>query len=249
MYHFPKLHTTSNRSGHVVVQVALMVSLGACGGGGGGSSLSPGPATYNLAAGVSGLVTKGMNANLAISGTLMVKGVATAVTGTGTLALAPAVKAMFNGASAVSQDETVSGTVSGGGQTAPYSANVVDYYDPSTYAFLGETSAQEYDVAQAPITYPTAVMAGSSGALGTVSRYTDNTLGVSLGTSQLSYTIKAPVNASAPATVEITNKIYDTKQALLETDVTDYSLTSTNTMLLVSASAQVNSETLTFTVQ
>ena len=248
MHHCPQAHTRSTWERRMTILLPLIATLSACGGGGGSSTVGPGPSTYDLAAGVSGLVTKGMKANLAISGTLTISGVVTPITGTGTLALTAAASGMFNGASALSQSETVSGTVTGGGQTSPYSASVVGYYASSTFAFLGETSAQEYDVAPAPITYPTSVMAGSSGVLGTVSRYTDSTLGVALGTAQMSYAIKAPVNTSSPATVEFTDKIYDTKSALVETDVTDYSLTTANAMLLVSASVQVGTQLLTFTV-
>jgi hypothetical protein len=126
---------------------------------------------------------------------------------------------------------------------------VVSYHDPGTFALLGEKSNSEFDVAQAPITYPTMVMAGSSGVLGTLSRYQDMTLSTSLGTTQVSYMVKAPASTSAPATVEITDKVMDTSGALKATDVTVYSITSTNTMLPVSASVQIGSDTLTFTVQ
>ncbi len=72
------------------------------------------------------------------------------------------------------------------GQSAPYSTNVTDYYAGSEGAFLGEASSGEYDVAQSPIVFPTMVVGGSSGILGTLSRYTDNTMSVSLGTEQVS---------------------------------------------------------------
>ena len=114
---------------------------------------------------------------------------------------------------------------------------------------LGETSTGEYDVASTPITFPTMVMSGSSGTLGTLSRYTDSTQGVSKGTAQISYLVKAPVDASAPAVVEFTNKVYDTHGALQETEVRDYSLTTANVMLLVSSTVQDVNGTLTVTVQ
>ena len=244
MYHSLKTHIASNRTDRVAMLVPLLVSLGACGGSN-NSNMGPGATSYNLATGVTGLVTNGMIANLGITGTL--SGVS--VTGTGTFSLTPAVNDMFNGASAQSQNETVSGTVTNGTTSLPYSTSVVGYYDPGTFAFLGETSNGEFDVAQAPITYPTMVTAGSSGVLGTLSRYADQTLSTSLGTTQVSYVVKAPASTGAPATVEITDKIMDTSGALKATDVTDYSITSTNTMLLVSASVQIGGDTLTFTVQ
>ena len=60
------------------------------------------------------------------------------------------------------------------GQTTPYSTSVTDYYASSDGAFLGEVSANEYDIAQAPIEFPSTVVGGSSGILGSLSRYTDS---------------------------------------------------------------------------
>lgn len=249
MRHSPRSLTKLMWFGQVLFLLPPIVSLNACGGGGGGSTLAPEPTSYDLAAGVSGLVTKGMKANIALSGTLTIGGVATPVTGTGTVTLTAAASGTFNGVAALSQSESVSATITGGGQSVAYSTNIVDYYDPNTFALLGEVRAPETDVAQAPITYPTTVMAGSNGVLGTLSRYADKTLGVVLGTTQISYVIKAPADSKSPATVEFTDKIYDTHQALQATDVSDYSLTSTNTMLLVSAAVQVGTDSLTLTVQ
>ena len=48
-------------SAGLAVALPLILSLSACGGGGGGgTTLGPGPSTYNIAAGVSGLATHGM---------------------------------------------------------------------------------------------------------------------------------------------------------------------------------------------
>jgi len=231
------------------ILLPMAALLGACGGGGGGDSLAPGPSTYDIAAGVSGLVTKGMNANLAVSGSLTINGVPLPLTGTGTLALAPATTGTFNGAAVKTQAVSINVTVVAGGQSASSSSIVSDHYDPTTFALLGETSPGEYDVAQSPIVFPAMVMAGSKGTLGTLSRYADSTQGVSLGTVQISYLVKAPVNASAPAVVELTNTAYDTHGAIFETEVRDYSLTTANVMLLVSSTVQKGTDTLTVTVQ
>jgi hypothetical protein len=57
------------------------------------------------------------------------------------------------------------------------------------------------------------------------------------------------VDSSNPAKVTLTNKIYDTQNALLETDVTVYSLNTSNVIAFVSASAQTSAGTLTVTAQ
>jgi len=47
----------------------------------------------------------------------------------------------------------------------------------------------------------------------------------------------------------MTTKIYDTQNALIETDVTNYTMTSSNVISLSSATAQTPSGMLSVTVQ
>src|SRR6202034_4341782 len=105
------------------------------------------------------------------------------------------------------QPPTVSGSISAAGQSTPYSTSVTDYYASSDSAFLGEVSASEYDVAQALILFPTMIMGGSSGTLGTLSRYTDSTMSVSLGTAQVSYSTLAPADPGSPIAIAVTTKL------------------------------------------
>jgi hypothetical protein len=225
---------------------AILIS--ACGGGG-YNPAAPSSANFDLQTGMAKMVTNGLSANVALSGTVVVNGVSTAFTGSGTFTRPPAVSATFDGTAALSQTTTIAGTITTNVQTAPYSTNVTDYYASSNSAFLGEVSASEYDVAQAPIVFPTMVVGGSSGTLGTLSRYTDSTMSVSLGTAQVSYLVMAPVDPGSPMGVAVTTKIYDTQNTLLETDVTNYTMTSSNVISLAGASAQNQSGSLTVTVQ
>ena len=93
------------------------------------------------------------------------------------------------------------------------------------------------------------VVAGSSETLGTLSRYTDSTMGILLGTAQVSYSATAPVDPGSPIGVAVTTKIYDKQNTLIETHVTNYTMTSSNVISLSSASAQTQSGMLTVTVQ
>jgi hypothetical protein len=190
-----------------------------------------------------------LSANVALSGTATVNGVSYAFTGSGTFTRPPGVSATFNATLVSSQATTVAGTITVAGQASPYSTSVTDYYASSDSALLGEVSASEYDVAQAPIVFPTMVVAGSSQTLGTLTRYTDSTMSVSLGTAQVSYSATAPVDPGSPIGVAMTTKIYDTQNTLVETDVTNYTMTSSNVISLSSASAQTQSGMLTVTVQ
>jgi len=224
---------------------AILVS--ACGGG--HNAAAPSSASFDLQAGIAKMVTNGLSANVNLSGTVTANGVSTAFTGSGTFNRAPAVSATFNGTAAASQMTTVAGTITAAGQNTPYSTSVTDYYVSGDSAFLGEVSGSEYDVAQAPFSFLTMVVGGSSGTLGTLSRYTDSSMSVSLGTAQVSYAVMAPVDPGSPIGVALTTKIYDMQNTLFETDVTNYTMTSSNVISLSGASAQNQSGMLTITVQ
>jgi hypothetical protein len=220
----------------------------ACGGNG-YNAAAPSSANFDLQTGIAKMVTNGLSANVSLSGMVSVNGVSTTFTGSGTFTRAPAVNATFNGTAASSQTTTVAGTITTAGQTAPYSTSVTDYYASSDDAFLGEVSGSEYDVAQTPLIFPTMVVGGSSGILGTLSRYTNSSMSVSLGTAQVSYSVMAPVDPGSPIGVVVTTKIFDTQNTLIETDVTNYTMTSSSVIALSSASAQNQSGTLMVTAQ
>jgi hypothetical protein len=229
------------------IAACCAVLVSACGGG--KNSGAPSSANYDLRTGIANMVTNGLSANVALSGTASVSGVSHTFTGSGTFTRAPGVSATFNATLASSQMTTVAGTITVAGQASPYSTSVTDYYASSDSALLGEVSGSEYDVAQAPIVFPTMVVAGSSETLGTLSRYTDSTMSVLLGTAQVSYSATAPVDPGSPIGVAVTTKIYDTQNTLIETDVTNYTMTSSNVISLSAASAQTQSGMLTVTVQ
>ena len=227
---------------------SIAFGVAACGGGGGGGYTSPPPpTTYNLQAGVLGALNTGLNSTVTLSGTVVANGTSVPITGTGTWTLAPAISSTFNNTSAMSQTETVSGTVTASGQTKSYSATDTSYYVAADASLLGQVSG-EYDVAQSPITLPTSVVGGSTAVLGTLSRYKDSTLSVPLGTIQFSYAATAPANSVSPLSVAFTTKIYDANNTLLGTSVTTYTLTTTDQLTFVSASAQYASgDSLTVT--
>jgi len=229
------------------IAACFAVLVSACGGG--KYSGAPSSANYDLQTGIANMVTNGLSANVALSGTVKVNGVSQAFTGSGTFTRAPGVSATFNSTLASSQTTTVAGSITVAGQSSPYSTSVTDYYASSDAALLGEVSGSEYDVAQAPIVFPTMIVGGSSGTLGTLSRYTNSTMSTSLGTAQVSYSVMAPVDPGSPIGVALTTKIYDTQNTLIETDVTNYTMTSSNVISLSSASAQTQSGMLTVTVQ
>ena len=233
----------------VAVAGIFAIALTACGGGG-GSAAPPPATTYDLQTGISNLVSQGLTSNVALSGTVIASGQSVSFTGTGTFTLTPSVAATFNNSAAASQTQTLSGTITANGQTVTLpTASVVDYYASGTDAFLGETGSSEYDVAQTPFTYPTMVVGGSAGTLGTISRYSDSTMSVPLGTTEVTYAVTAPVDPGSPVLVKLTNQIKDALGSVTETDVTSYDLSSAGILTFVSASAQTAQGTVLATAQ
>jgi hypothetical protein len=235
-----------------IMLVALAASaLAGCGGGGGSSVVATQPAaTFDLQTGIAGLVMNGQTANVTLSGTA-VSGTSVPFTGTGTLTLASGVSATFNGEGTLSQTETISGTVTASGQSAPYSSSAVDYYATGNSAFVGETipATGEYAVAQTAFTYPITVMAGSSGTLGVTSDYTDSTMSVAEGTTQVSYAVTAIAGSTSSVMVAVTDQVSDTQSNIVETEVTNYSLSDGGVLAWVSATVQNSSGSLTVTAQ
>ena len=104
----------------VVVLGTLAICLAGCGGGGATPST-----TFDLEVGYTNLVKTGRTVNVSLLGTVTVNGVSTQFSGSGTLTFTPSVSASFNNATALSQTESISGTVTASGQSAPYSLSLI----------------------------------------------------------------------------------------------------------------------------
>ena len=94
-----------------------------------------------------------------------------------------------------------------------------------------------------------ALSGGESGTLGSTLRYTDSTMSTSLGTASTTYTTTAPTTSGGPIGITLTTKIYDTTNALQETDTTNYSMSTGNVLSFVSETAQQSQGTITATAQ
>jgi hypothetical protein len=219
------------------------LGLGACGGGGSADQA----AKYNLLAGYTSLVTNGLSSNVTLSGNVVVAGASTPFTGTGTLNMAPSVTATFNGTTGISQAVDIAGSVTANGQSSNIGSSVVNYYSSGVLTMLGAATATEFEVAETAFNYPTTLTTSCSGTLGVLDRYSDNTMSVPMGTVRVTYSCSAPATTGGPLTVQFTDKIYDAVGALAETDVTTYTLTSTNVMAFVSATTQNASGNLSVT--
>ena len=229
------------------VLAALLLS--ACGGGGSGN-LTPSPqGTYDLQTAMTALIESGQSNPVELSGTAIVNGISNTFSGTGTSTLAPGASGMFNGTMATLQTQSIAGTITVAGQKLAYSSSVVNAYEPTSGAILGESQSNEFDVAPAPISIPTTV-GTTSMLLGTLNRYSDSTLSVALGTVQVSVAVTLiPTDAGGPELVQFTYQVFDTNQVLVETDTFTYNLTEDSMLSLNSAAAQSAEGTLNITAQ
>jgi hypothetical protein len=194
-----------------------------------------------------GLVKLGSTASVSLSGTAIVQGVSTPFAGTGTLTLSPAGNGTFNGMAAMLQTQSITGTVMVAGQSTPFSLSTVNAYDAQG-DILGESQSSEFDVAPAPIFIPTYVST-TLDQLGSLTRYSDPQLSSVKGITQLSVVVQLiPVDPGSPEVVQVTAKVYDVNQALVETDNISYQLTTGGVLSFYSETTQSNSGTLTVTL-
>jgi hypothetical protein len=227
--------------------VSLSIALAACGGANNGyMPVTEQASSYDMQAGINNMVAQGLNSTVTLNGTVIVNGVSTAFTGSGTYVRQIAATGTFDGAAAMSQLATTMGTITAAGQMSPYSTSVTEYFSSGSSELLGEDQGSEFDVAQTPFMYPDMIVGGSAGTLGTLNRYTDKTMSVSLGTIKVSYTVMSPVDPGSPIAFSFTYQIYDTQNTLTETDTLTYGMSPvpSSQINFISASAQKPSGTL-----
>lgn len=235
--------------------VVMGLAVTGCGGGGssGGSTMQnlqmPPPGSYDLQKAMVALEASGSSTPVNLSGTAMSGGTSYPFTGTGTLTLASGTSGTFNGGAATLQTMTITGTITVAGKSTAYDSSVVNAYEGATGAILGESESSEFDVASAPIMIPSSV-GTTPMILGTLSRYTDGTLSVALGTTQISVAVQLiPVDPGTREVVEFTFKSYDMSGSPVETDTQSYYLSENSAMSFYGATASNASGSLSVTLQ
>jgi hypothetical protein len=190
------------------------------------------------------VVRSGLSARVTLSGSAL-----GGLTGTGTFDLSSATAGTFNGTAALLQTEGISGSLTAPGQSLPFGTSVTKAYDSAGTAFLGERQLNEFDVAQSPILFPTTVVT-TAVPLGTISRYTDASSSVVLGTTDMTVAVELiPVDPGSPEVVRFTYKIYDANHALVQTNTFSYLLTADSVLSFHSASVDDAHGTLSITLQ
>jgi hypothetical protein len=239
----------------VRLSLIIFATLGAasCGGGGGERGAPPpsGP-SFDLAAGLANLAANEVNATMSVSGTAN----GFSVTGTAQLTQSAASAATFNGAPASAQTTAVSGTGMNYDGAFPLTYSFIQYV-LSSYAILGlDTNFNgvlEYDFGQSVSPFPSSVMAGDTGVLGTMDLSLDSQRDDHAGTIEVSYSVVLDPNNADSVIVELFEEIYTISNNPDQVTQFNYTLTAAGSMSLQSLSitypASKPEDELFFTVQ
>jgi hypothetical protein len=216
----------------------LLMSLAACGGGGsaseGTTTLVPSVATFSIDAAYKKNITTSKNLTWSLSG--IVNGLA--VSGSGTLNETYVSGTTFNGLVAQLRTSAFNGTLSGQGQSAPYTQTERTYYD-SLIRFIGSSGSAGVTYANTILgTLPTAAKIGDQGNLSTTTSYSNAAKTTVLGSSNVGWVLSADSATSALLKLTSSGNGVTTVETLR--------LTTTGEVTRVSIESNVNGQVLKF---
>jgi hypothetical protein len=213
----------------------LYLSLVACGGGGGGSGPVASTDSFPFAAALQNQAVNGYVQSFTVTGTQTVSGTSYNVSGTGTITVSPASSSTFEGQGAWLNNETVNGTLTANGTSAPFSSTTQEYSTLAYAPFGLVVPGSEYCVLQGAAMIPTTVKVGDSGAIGTYTCWKDSSKLQLYGTGQLSYVVEA--DTAHTAIVNTTEKDYDSTSTLILTDQRRWKIDTNGNFTWVSETA------------
>ena len=236
---------TINRRWRIVTTVLLAsAALAACGGGGGGgdAGTSGTPVTssssFDFTNAYRARIQAGATENYNFSATNL----AASCTGTATFVFTALANDTFDGASALSQSQTVTSASPTAGCDVGSGTGKL-FYDvndiPIGLSVNPGTSSEQYGTLATAGAYPGAVMVGAAGTLSTLNVYTDSTKTTKIGSRVVSYLIEP--DTSTTAISNVTTKSYDNSSTpqLLSTEQKRFRMTAgTSGLSLVSDDVQ-----------
>ena len=202
-----------------LVKITVIIISGslfsACGGGGGSApatTTTTSSLSFPVAQAIANFVSASHNYNYSMTGTEN----GTSVTGTGTVSYSAAVNSTFEGQVALAQSGTISGTISGNGNTVPYAFSGTDFYT-TNYGWLGNSGSGSYCVARTTQSFPSSAKVGDTAILGTNDCYQDSTKNIKTETDEDSYVVEADTSTTAlfneiTNTYSLTNNLQSTTQ-------------------------------------
>ena len=209
--------------------------LAACGGGGSSGSVAPPPGTtFPLQSALSTLLASGYTKSASATGIATYQGTSYPITGSLSLSFAPlsTTAVVFEGLSAVSSTQAVSGSVSLLGQTLSVSSSQLVYFTP-TLQPLGFTASGQYCVAAAPGTYPASVQVGDSGSIVHYDCWSDATKTSATGSVSVGYKVTTAYSTTT-ATVALTEVSFDTGGQVTTSETDNYIIDTGGALYLAS---------------
>ena len=223
----------------LILATASVALLAACGGGGGGGTPAPvaSTQTFDLRAAYVALYTTPSSNQFTISGTIE----GTSVTGSGTATSGSVSSGTFEGLASLQRSQTISGTLSGNGQTIPLTVTSTDWTD-SNYVPRGSTG-DEYEVVSGTPTIPTTARVNDTGMLFTAITYPDSRKQFRTGTVDVSYVVEA--DTATTAIVKLIRTYRDTGSTITNISTATFRIDATNRFVrlnetLVSPADQTN---------
>jgi hypothetical protein len=196
--------------------------LAACGGGGGGGTPAPvvSVQTFDLKAAYVALFTTPSSNQFTISGTI--EGVA--VTGSGTATSGSVTSGTFEGLASLQRSQTISGRLTGGGETIPLTVTSTDWTD-NNYAPRGSTG-DEYEVVSGTPVIPTTARVNDTGMLFTAITYPDSRKQFRTGTADVSYVVEP--DTATTALVKLVRTYRDTGSNITDISTASFRIDATN---------------------
>lgn len=223
----------------LILATASVALLAACGGGGGGGTPAPvaSTQTFDLRAAYVALYTTPSSNQFTISGTIE----GTSVTGSGTATAGSVSSGTFEGLASLQRSQTISGTLSGNGQTIPLTVTSTDWTD-SNYVPRGSTG-DEYEVVSGTPTIPTTARVNDTGMLFTAITYPDSRKLYRTGTVDVSYVVEP--DTATTALVKLIRTYRDTGSTITDISAATFRIDATNRFVrlnetLVSPADQTN---------
>jgi hypothetical protein len=210
------------------VSVAMLTACGGGGGGGGGGTPAPvaSTQTFDLRSAYVALFTTPSSNPFNISGTI--NGVS--VTGSGTATSGAVTAGTFEGLQSLQRSQTISGTLSGNGQTIPLTVTSTDWTD-TNYVPRGSTG-NDYEVVIGTPTIPTTARVSDTGVLYTATAYPDSRKLYSTGTVVASYVVEP--DTATTAIVKLIRTSRDTGSTITDTSTATFRIDATNRFVRLS---------------
>lgn len=209
-----------------ILAISVIAALAACGGGGGGGDTAVAPVATVKTFDLKSTYVNYLQSSSSRTFSLVGNSSGVAVTGSGSVTIGSLQSSTFAGVPALSKTLTLSGTVSGNGQTVPYSASQQGYYD-TNYTPLGSSSGA-YSVVTSLSALPTAAKINDAGSFLTLTSYPSSAKAYVTGTSTTSYSLSADTENSAVLKLFTTEK--NSTGSVISNSSASYRVTTTNSI-------------------